>query len=275
MRGRSGSSWAATWIARPADIRRSPQGDLIAMHPLALAALVIAATPPADEGLRVLDEAREPRKMLHSFLMAEAGKSFDARRRAVAELKTPEAWRRRQVELRGRFLAALGAFPGRTPLNARVVGRDRRDGYDVERVIFESRPGHHVTAELYLPEAAAPSPACSCPAATAPTARRPSRTSGPASCWPRTAWPPSATTRSARASGSSALDDAGQARDHGQHHRAHDGRHRGPARRPTRRALPDLGRRSAASTTWPAGPRSTRRGSAARATRAAARRPPT
>ena len=49
--------------------------------------------------------------MLHSFQMAEAGKSFDARRRAVAALKTPEAWGRRQVELRGKFLAALGPFP--------------------------------------------------------------------------------------------------------------------------------------------------------------------
>ncbi len=128
------------------------------MHPLALAALMLAATPPADDGLRVLDDARKPREMLHSYLMAEAGKSFDARRGAVAVLKTPEEWARRQDELRGKFLAALGAFPGRTPLDARVVGRDRREGYAVERVVFESRPGHHVTAVLYLPEAGPPSP---------------------------------------------------------------------------------------------------------------------
>ena len=127
------------------------------MHLLALAALLIAAAP-ADDELRVLGDARQPRKMLHAYLLGEAGKAFDARRTTVAALKTPEAWRHRQEELRGKFLAALGAFPERTPLNARVVGRDRRDGYAVERVVFESRPGHHVTAVLYLPEAEPPYP---------------------------------------------------------------------------------------------------------------------
>src|SRR5205823_11542864 len=43
-------------------------------------------------------------------------------------------------------------------LNARVVGTDKRDGYRVERVIYESRPNHHVTAALYLPDAAPPFP---------------------------------------------------------------------------------------------------------------------
>ena len=33
-----------------------------------------------------------------------------------------------------------------------------REGYRVERVIYESRPGHHVTAALYLPEGEAPFP---------------------------------------------------------------------------------------------------------------------
>ena len=127
------------------------------MHLLALAALLIAGTP-ADDELRVLGDPRQPRKMLHAYLLGEVGKAFDARRKVVAALKTPDALRQRQGKLRGEFLAALGAFPERTPLNARVVGRDRRDGYAVERVVFESRPGHHVTAALYLPEAEPPYP---------------------------------------------------------------------------------------------------------------------
>ncbi len=97
------------------------------MHLLALATLLIAAAPAEDE-LRVLGDDRQPRTMLHSYLMGEAGKAFDARRKVVASLKTPEALKHRQEELRGKFLASLGAFPERTPLNARVVGRNRRDG---------------------------------------------------------------------------------------------------------------------------------------------------
>src|SRR4051812_8132781 len=103
---------------------------------LALACSLVAAPVPADEDLRVLDDAQKSRTMLSSYLKEEARKHFDARRARVAALKTPEAWVRRQDELRGKFLAALGAFPERTPLNARVSGREQRDGYAVERVVF-------------------------------------------------------------------------------------------------------------------------------------------
>jgi dienelactone hydrolase len=127
------------------------------MQVIALA-LALTATSQAVPDLRVLDEARQPRKMLYTYLQGEARKHFDARRAAVAALKTPEALKGRQEELRGKFLASLGVFPERTPLNARVVGRERREGYRVERVLFESRPGHHVTATLYLPEGQPPFP---------------------------------------------------------------------------------------------------------------------
>lgn len=54
--------------------------------------------------------------------------------------------------------AQLGDFPERTPLEARVVGRHQRDGYSVERVLYQSRPGHYVTALLYLPKGPPPYP---------------------------------------------------------------------------------------------------------------------
>src|SRR5262249_59151747 len=98
-------------------------------------------------------------RMLRAYLLAEAQKAFDARRTAVAALKTPEDVRKRQKELRAKFVEALGGFPDKTPLNARVVGTDQRDGYRVERVVYESRPDHHVTATLYLPERKGPFPA--------------------------------------------------------------------------------------------------------------------
>jgi dienelactone hydrolase len=95
---------------------------------------------------------------LYAFLEAEAKKHFDARRRAVAALKSPEDVRKRQQELRKRFLEALGDLPEKTPLNAKVVGRKSCDGYTLERVLYESRPEHHVTANFYLPEGTGPFP---------------------------------------------------------------------------------------------------------------------
>jgi hypothetical protein len=56
--------------------------------------------------------------------------------------------RRWQDERRSFFRRQIGAFPERTPVNARVVGRLQGEGYRVEKVMFESRPGHHVTASL-------------------------------------------------------------------------------------------------------------------------------
>lgn len=64
---------------------------------------------------------------------------------------TPEALKARQSEVREKLVAALGGFPVRTPLNVQVIGRVERDGYAVEKIIFESEPNHHVTAHVFLP----------------------------------------------------------------------------------------------------------------------------
>ncbi len=128
-----------------------------------LTCLLMAITPAlADEGLTVLGEAPDsgpPRAMLSRFLIGEAGKAFEARRSAVAAIKTPDDLARRQRELKARFLQAIGDLPEKTPLNASVVGTDVREGYRVERVIYQSRPEHHVTALFYLPEGTPPFPA--------------------------------------------------------------------------------------------------------------------
>ena len=55
-------------------------------------------------------------------------------------------------DLHAKMLEALGEFPERTPLNAKVLGTVRKDGYRVEKVLFESMPGLFVTANLFLPD---------------------------------------------------------------------------------------------------------------------------
>ena len=64
-----------------------------------------------------------------------------------------------RLDLRRKMLAACGKFPERTPLNARTVQALKRDGYAIEKVIFESMPGLLVTANLFLPDGAGPRPA--------------------------------------------------------------------------------------------------------------------
>jgi cephalosporin-C deacetylase-like acetyl esterase len=128
------------------------------MRSCIVALLLLAVPARGADDLVVLAGKAAPREMLRGYLLAEAKKHFDARRALVAALKTPSQIRKRQEELRAAFRAALGDFPERTPLKARVVGKLRRDGYTVEKVIYESRPEHHVTASFYLPDGTGPFP---------------------------------------------------------------------------------------------------------------------
>ncbi len=132
------------------------------MRTLTVLIMLLASNlTPAQDDLTVLKPDPHdvpPSQMLHAYLKAEAQKHFDARRAAVAALKTPEDVRKRQQELKAKFLEALGGLPEKTPLNARTVGVEERDGYRVKRVIYESRPHHHVTAVLYLPHGTPPFP---------------------------------------------------------------------------------------------------------------------
>lgn len=50
----------------------------------------------------------------------------------------------------------FGPLPEKTPLNAKRTGVVERDGYRIEKIIFESRPGYLVTGNLYVPSSRKP-----------------------------------------------------------------------------------------------------------------------
>ena len=66
-------------------------------------------------------------------------------------LKTPAEVAAYQREVREKAVAAMGGFPARCPLNARVTGTLERGAYRIEKVLFESRPKFFVTGHLYVP----------------------------------------------------------------------------------------------------------------------------
>ncbi|WP_165440584.1 glucuronyl esterase domain-containing protein [Rubripirellula amarantea] len=63
-------------------------------------------------------------------------------------------WQTRSEQLRRRVLVATGLWPmpEKTPLNAVVHTKIQRDGFSVEKVYFESLPGHFVTGLLFRPD---------------------------------------------------------------------------------------------------------------------------
>ena len=82
-----------------------------------------------------------------------AWRQDDARRAALALVRTEGDLLRLQGELRVKLLRMLGGLPStRTPLNAQVTGRIQMTGFHIEKVIFESLPGIFVTALVYVPD---------------------------------------------------------------------------------------------------------------------------
>lgn len=51
-----------------------------------------------------------------------------------------------------RIRESFGPFPERTPLNPQITGVVGRETYKIEKLIFESRPGFLVTANVYVPK---------------------------------------------------------------------------------------------------------------------------
>ena len=80
---------------------------------------------------------------------------------ALQSLHTKADAEARQQKVRERLVALVGGLPQeKTALNAKVTGKLDRDGYVIEKVIYESLPGFKVTANLYIPKTGkAPFPA--------------------------------------------------------------------------------------------------------------------
>ena len=104
------------------------------------------------------------------------GQVMDAldRRDAAFEKLTNEELVIWQKDRRAFFRAAnLAVFPKRTPLNAKVTERMAVDDYRIEKLYFESQPGLHVTATLYLPKDDGPFPAVLHPTGHSPQRKEP------------------------------------------------------------------------------------------------------
>ena len=117
---------------------------------------VDAATPRVfPEGKRPDDSRLEPQKDLNGYF-------------PFLVPKTREAWEVRKRELKQRILVSTGLWPmpQRTPLKPVIFGKTTRPGFTVEKVHFESVPGHFVTGLLFRPagkKAEGKHPAVLCP----------------------------------------------------------------------------------------------------------------
>jgi len=90
--------------------------------------------------------------MVQEYLVAQVRHSERASLQALDALKTKSDAEAHVRSLRQKIRLCFGPFPEKTPLHARTTGVVERDRYRIERILFESRPGFLVTANLYLPK---------------------------------------------------------------------------------------------------------------------------
>ncbi len=116
-------------------------------------------------------------RMMQEYYLTRVRRLSNAREARLDSLHTREDAEQYVASVRERIAKCFGEFPQRTPLNPRITGVLQRDGYRIEKLIYESRPGFLVTANLYLPELAGACRPWWEPAGIRPMGRRPKRTS--------------------------------------------------------------------------------------------------
>lgn len=107
-----------------------------------------------EENLNVFQDWvrwNNPGSLLIDHLIAQATDYYEIRDQEIAKLKSKSDWLGRQQRVKKTLLELVGPFPEKTPLNPRITGVVKKNGYRFEKIIYESMPGFYVTACLFIP----------------------------------------------------------------------------------------------------------------------------
>lgn len=124
---------------------------------LFLPALLLALFAHGQEQYKVFSWRSE--QTFNTYLLQRIHQQYDVRRDQLSKaLSSPASVQAYRDSCRMRYRELLGAMPLRSDLKARVTGTIHKKGYSIEKVVYESMPGHHITSNLYVPEGKGPFP---------------------------------------------------------------------------------------------------------------------
>jgi len=108
---------------------------------------IIQSYTPSDNFYSVDDK-------LYLHILKRSEKAFDRADRRRDRVKTLEEFEKYRKRALKSFLKSVGKIPydKKLPLNARTVSVTRDEGLVIENIVFQSREGVYVPANLYLPE---------------------------------------------------------------------------------------------------------------------------
>ncbi len=131
---------------------------------LVLIVSVFAGSQPAalSQDLEVIESwlaHQDSKNSLYNYLAGQAFDLLDEKTRKIDQLTTRQEWLEEQEKSRAALRRVIGPFPEKTPLNVEITGTFEGSGYRMEKVVYESMPGYHVTAGLFIPDGAEKAPA--------------------------------------------------------------------------------------------------------------------
>ncbi len=93
-----------------------------------------------------------PGSFLIDHYIQQADELYEQRKNEIRQLKTKKDWQDRQILVRKKLNRLIGPFPEKTALNPRITGVIQKEGYRIEKLVYESMPGFFVTGCVFIPD---------------------------------------------------------------------------------------------------------------------------
>jgi hypothetical protein len=81
----------------------------------------------------------DAQNMLYHNISYQAFQHLNDRTAKIETLKTEGQWLKRQKEVKQILMQIVGPFPEKTPLNPKTSATIKKNGYRLEKIIFEFR----------------------------------------------------------------------------------------------------------------------------------------
>jgi len=93
-----------------------------------------------------------PGSLAITHLTRQAEDYYTTRDEVIAKLKTKGDWQKRQQAVKNKLKEIIGPFPKKEALNPEITGIIQKEGYRIEKIIYEPVPGYYETGCLYIPD---------------------------------------------------------------------------------------------------------------------------
>ena len=115
----------------------------------------VDSTKKDEENLNVFQQWikwNNPGSLVLNHLTKQAEDYYKIRDNEIARLKTKNDWIKRQQVVKNKLNELIGTFPRKEALNPEITGIIQKEGYRIEKIIYESVPGFYETGCLYIPD---------------------------------------------------------------------------------------------------------------------------